>query len=838
MSDQRKKIVLLDTHAILHRAYHALPDFASDKGEPTGALYGLTVLLLKLIKEFRPEIIVACYDLPKLTFRHAKFAEYKAGRAQVEDNLISQIRRSSQLFEAFGIPIVAAPGFEADDMLGTIVEKLKGNRSYQIIIASGDMDTLQLVTDDNVVVYTLKKGINDTIIYDEKGVKARFGFGPELLPDYKGLRGDPTDNIPGVKGIGEKTATELILKFGTIEKMYETLEKHKTQTVQKPNKTQNSKNKSSSKNQNEFGLSPRILDLLLANKEEAEFSKMLGTIRRDAPIDFSLELSNFKDNFKIETAKKFLGELSFRSLVPRLNEVATGEVKKPQMSTKPNHGSELSVDWAESPANAIDAVVRGETSDMPIVDVNSQQFKRSAIMYWLIDSSKTDPTGQQIFEYTKTNNLEDAENFLLKKIKIDKLEDVYKEIELPLIPILERVKEHGMLVDVGYLKELSDKYHIVLSQLEKDIWELAGGEFNINSPKQLGEIIFDKLGLGGKKVKKTATGNASTKVEELEKLKGTHPIIEKIMDYREYQKLLSTYIDSIPEQLGKDGRLHSDLIQTGAATGRMSSHNPNLQNIPIKTELGRVIRKAFVASLGFVLAAFDYSQIDLRMAALLSRDPLFIKIFQGKNDVHTSVASLVFKVAPEKVDREMRRRAKVINFGILYGMGVNALKQNLGTERKEAEEFYKMYFEQFHGLREYLDSLKEFARKNGYTTTFFGRRRYYPKIKSPMPFVRSMEERMAMNAPIQGTSADVIKLAMSKADEELKKAGIETKVFPLLQVHDELIYEIKKGVEKEATKIIIKAMESVLDGPVPLEVHASLGKDWGTLVGTNIVYCT
>ncbi len=825
-----KKIVLLDTHAILHRAYHSIPDFTNDAGEPTGALYGLALLLIKLVKEFSPEHIVACYDLPQATFRHKEFKDYKAGRQKVDQALIDQIKRAPLFFAALGIPVLSFPGFEADDMIGTVVEQItkrskeqgarskKNTEDFQIIIASGDMDTLQLVEGNRVVVYTLRKGIKDTVVYNEAGVRERFGFGPKLLTDYKGLRGDPSDNIPGVKGIGEKTATDIIKNFGTIEELYKAL---KAQSTKHP--PERGRSDRAGKTPNSSVLKPRIVELLLASEEEALFSKMLGTIRRDAPIVFALPATSFKEAFDEEKAEKFFQKLGFRSLLPRVKEIKNSGIGSLAS------GSELEARLLPQRLPS----ERGPQIELfaPSVDTHSVLFQEVAIATWLADPSLTNPTPEAVFKHTGTKTLAEAKKVLEQELKKTNVERVYTDLELPLIPILERAQKHGVLVDPDCLKKLSTSYHKELSSLEKSIWKHAGEEFNINSPKQMGEILFVKLALAEnvKGLKKTAGGAASTKVSELEKIKDQHVIVPLILGYREYQKLLSTYIDVIPTLLGKDNRLHARMVQTGAATGRMSCVDPNLQNIPVKTELGRAIRNAFIAPEGTVLAAFDYSQIDLRVAAFLSEDPELVQIFVRGEDVHTGVAARVFGVAPDAVDKEMRRRAKVINFGILYGMGVNALRQNLGTDRKEAEQFYNAYFERFHVLRDYLEATKASALKLGYTTTYFGRRRYYPKIKSTLPYIRTMEERMAMNAPIQGTTADIMKLAMIKIDETLREAKLDRAVVPLLQVHDELIYEIKDEAVTKAERLIKETMENVIKVSVPLVANASAGKSWGEL---------
>ena len=695
--NSEKTLILLDAHAILHRAYHALPEFSSSKGEPTGALYGLSTMIMKIIKDLKPDYIVGCFDLPQPTFRHEAYEAYKLGRAKAEDDLVHQIKRSRDIFSALGIPAYELAGFEADDLLATIVEKMKKEKDLRIIIASGDMDTLQLVDDERVLVYTLKKGINDTILYNEKAVVERFGFIPTLLPDYKGLRGDPSDNIIGIKGIGEKTATTLITTFGSIEDIYKKLKKD-------------------SDSFKIAGLTPRIIKLLEDGEEEALFSKTLATVRRDAPIEFSLPKKVWRESFEPEKAEALFADLDFRGLRDRLHDL-------------------------------LGIVRAGVDEEISKEEVNPELFKQAQIALWLLNSDLTTPSLEDILHHTKKQSFADAFEALEAEIGKQGLGAVYRDIELPLIPIIESAQKYGILIDKGHLENLSKKYHIELDKITARIYEHAGGEFNMNSPKQLGEILFDKLALTAKGLKKTEGGARSTRESGLGKLKDAHPIVADILLYRELQKLLSTYIDNLPQLVTEDGRLHTTLNQAGTTTGRMSSSNPNLQNIPVRGEYGEAIRNAFVAGEWSTLLAFDYSRIEMRVLAALSQDEHLMEVFRVGTDVHTSVASRVFKVAEKDVTGEMRRRAKVINFGIVYGMGVNALKDNLGSTRAEAQEFYDNYFLTFPKIAKYFEEVKSRAKKDGFTTTYFGRRRFFAGLKSPIQFVRASAERMAMNAP-------------------------------------------------------------------------------------------
>jgi len=779
-----KRLILLDAHAIIHRAYHALPDFSSSKGEATGALYGLSTMLMKIIQELNPDYIAACFDLPKPTHRHEVFADYKAGRKKADEELSHQLERSRDVFTAFGIPIYDAEGFEADDVLGTIVAQMK-KEPVDIIIASGDMDTLQLVEEGRVMVYTLRKGIQDTILYDEEAVRQRFGFGSDLLPDYKGLRGDPSDNIPGIRGVGEKTATELITTFGTLEDIYKALEKGADGFIEK-------------------GFKARVIKLLQDGKDEAFFSKMLATIRIDAPVTYEIPKEVWRDTIDPDNVFALFSELEFRTLSVRVKKL-------------------LGVEAGD------------EAEEKPQEKIDKRELTRTAIALWLIHSDITNPTRDDVLQFLPGKAFLEVQKAIFETLKERELMRVFTEIEEPLIDVIIRMNENGIALDVGYLKKLSKEYHVELTKLEKSIYKHAGSEFNINSPKQLGEILFDTLELKPKNQKRTETGQRTTKESELEKLKDEHPIINDIFAYRELQKLLSTYIDALPKLVADDGRLHAEFLQAGAATGRMASQNPGLQNIPIKTELGRRIRNAFIAEKGNVLVALDYSQIELRIAAILSKDEKLTRAFREGEDIHTAVAADVFSVSPEDVTKEMRRRAKVINFGILYGMGVNALRANLGgeTTQKEAREFYDTYFRQYAGLARWIDHTKADAARLGYTQTLFGRRRYFEGITSYMPHIRAAAERMAVNAPIQGTQADVVKIAMVRAHEYITKEKLTDSVRLVLQVHDELVYEIAEDEVEPAVKKIEAIMEGVLSEDetrgVPLTVDVQVGKNWGEM---------
>lgn len=781
MVADKKRLVILDTHAILHRAYHALPDFSSSKGMPTGALYGLLSMLVKIINDLRPDYIAAAVDLPGATFRDAVYKDYKGTRAKTDDALVEQIKRTPDVLEAFGIPVYSAKTFEADDVIGTIVEQVKNKKDLEVIIASGDKDALQLIEGTRVRVFTMGKGLNDTIMYDEAKVKERYGFGPHCVPDLKGVAGDPSDNIKGVPGVGEGSALKLLQKYGSLKAIYAAIKKDGTEKVAADTSVQK-----------------RFVELVAKNKKEAEFSKLLATIRRDVPMDFEIPKKSWRDGADPKRALTMLAEFEFRALVPRVRTI-------------------LGAPDIEEPAAAEEG--EGLFSTVP-----PERLHRAQVAVSVLDSTIAEPALDDILRMGKSNNFDEALKNLEQEITEREMAFVYEKIELPLSPVLRGMEARGIAVDKAFLKKLSKEYTAELNKIAKRIYKHAGVEFNVGSPKQLGEVLFDKLGLVTKK--KTAGGQRSTRESELAKLKGAHPIIEDILAYRELSKLLSTYIDALPSLVDKQDRVHTRFVQIGAATGRMASLDPNLQNIPIKSELGRAIRHAFVAGKGTKLVSFDYSQVELRLAAILSNDPALMQIFKDGRDVHTEVAARVFGTDSKVVDYEQRRRAKIINFGMLYGMGVMALQQGLGTNRKDAQDFYNQYFEAFPRLAAYLDEVKAEAARVGYTQTLFGRRRYMDGIKSTIPYVRAAAERMAINAPLQGTSADLIKLAMIEIERELP--GIL-----LLQVHDELVFEIQEGKVKEYAPKIKAIMEGVMPKKesrgVPITVEGKVGKDWGNM---------
>jgi len=746
--------------------------------------------LISTIAELKPDYIIACYDLPGGTFRHEAYDDYKAGRKAADEELVSQIIKSRDIFTAFGIPIYEKAGYEADDILGTLAEILKKNKDNQIVIASGDHDTMQLIDGDQVQVLTPKKGMSVTM-YNEVAVMERYGFDSDLIPDYKGLAGDPSDNIKGIKGIGAKTATTLIQAFGTLQEMYKVLGKDEQKVL-------------------DAGITPRMVGLLKDGEEDALFSKELATIKRDVEFDFELPDGTFTDKLDVKALSSLFQELEFRTMLDRL-ESALGISKSSE---------QLSI-----------------TEQLDLEHVDPSETIRARMAVHLLNPTISDPSLQDVMRYASTGEFSEAEKVIFEDIKKFELGYALDEIETPLYPIVQSMNSVGFLMDKKLLEKKSEFFNKKIIELEKQIFEMAGGEFNVKSPKQLSEVLFEQLEIPSKGLKKTPKGVISTAESELSKISDQHEIIGLILQYRELTKLTSTYIDNIIPMIADDGRLRTTFMQVGTVTGRMSSKDPNLQNIPTGGTYGNEIREVFIASPGTKLVSYDYSQVELRAAAMLSGDKKLVEIFKNNEDVHTRVAKEMF--GEETPDG--RRKAKVINFGILYGMGANALRKNLGEENTtsdEARAYLDTYFERFSGLAAYLENVKEYVREHGYSETLYGRKRFFPKINSKVPFIKAMEERMAINAPIQGTAtADIIKLSMIDVQEFITKNKLEKVVSMIAQVHDELIFEIAEDDVEKVGPQIQNVMESVLEKhvppkdfvSVPLKVGFNHGDRWSEL---------
>jgi len=745
MPKEKKRLIIIDGNALVHRAYHALPPLSTKKGEIVNAVYGFLLVFLKVIKDLRPDFIAATFDLRAPTFRHEKFKDYKATRKKAPDELYSQLPKIKELLKNFNVPIFEKEGFEADDVIGTIANLAQKKSAFQeieTIILSGDLDTLQLIN-KNTKVYTFKKGLKDTILYDEKAVKERYdGLVPEQMSDFKALKGDPSDNVPGIPGIGEKTAMSLIKEFKNLDNLFKEIEDIKEIPKEKSGI-----------------LNPRLLTLLKNYKDQAFFNKTLTDIDNNVPIDFNIEVCNW-NGYDQEKVAQNLKEFEFYSLIERL----------PQ-SSKINKTKNAILNL-EAPAGTL----------------------------------------QQIEIFYK-------DGFFSKKIY---------EIEKDLIPVIKKIEENGIKIDLKALKQLSEKLDEKIIKLERDIFKSAGAEFNINSPQQLSEVLFQKLKIPTKGLKKTPGGAISTSSPELEKLKNGNILIGSILEYRGLFKLNSGFVDALPNWINKkDKRIHPKFDQLGTVTGRLSCSDPNLQNIPIKGELGKEIRKCFVVEENFKFLSADYSQMELRIAASIAKDKNMIQFFKDGKDIHKITASKIFKVPEEKVDEKMRYVAKTLNFGVLYGMGAYGFAEGAKVSRKEAKLFIEEYFKNFQGVADYVKSSIEKVKKDGFVETIFGRKRFIPEINSLDPRLQRAAERMAINHPIQGTAADIIKMSMIECNKIIELYKNEVKM--VLQVHDELLFEVMQDKILEFSEKIKKTMENVAKLEVPLKIDLEAGESWGEL---------
>ncbi|MDO8512319.1 MAG: DNA polymerase I [bacterium] len=918
---KKERILLLDANALIHRAYHALPPLTSSDGAPVGALYGLCLTLMNVLKTFKPTHIVAAFDRPEKTFRHEEFKEYKGTRKKAEPELIEQIIRAREVFMAFGVPVIELAGYEADDIIGTLSVKATKEK-IEAIIVTGDQDSMQLV-DENVKVFMLKRGIKDTVTMGVSDVIEKYGLTPEQIVDYKALRGDPSDNIPGVPGIGEKTATQLLQKYETLEGVYSHLEE----------------------------LPEKLRAKLNEGKEKGQMSKRLAQIHLSVPLKENI-VDLLWQNYSREQAVELLRNLGFSSLLTKIPEADTETIKE----TKKSQGSLLGTvkdprasrrtsgyELVTTEKRAREVVVLLKKSKEFVVDTETDSLEaRTAPLCGIslaIEEGKAWYVTKELVPFFKDvledekigkmgHNLKyDVEVLLFAGIKVSPIafdsmlasyclsantrnhgldnlaftllghemipiealigrngrparrasprwagpnqkvmseidladvaeyscEDadytlrlinllrsrlkevegpkrVFEEIEMPLVPVLVEMETAGIKIDVKILKELSTKLGRRVKILEKQICELAGEDFNVNSPAQLQDILFKKLQLPTVGIGRIQSG-LSTAADELEKLVDKHPIIAKIQEYRELAKLKNTYLDTLPKLLDKEtGRLHTSYNQIGTTTGRLSSSDPNLQNIPIRTEIGAEIRKAFVAERGKLLVAADYSQVELRIAAHVARDKVMQQVFKDGKDIHTETASFALRIPKEQITRKQRSQAKELNFGVLYGMGASSFARASGVSLGEAQAFIAEYMRTYRGIAEYMQEAKALASSQGFVETIYGRRSYLPDINSGNSMIRSAAERASINHPIQGSEGDIIKRAMVAVQEKIDEGqGVFNGSKMLLQVHDELIFEVPKENAEKFAKEIKPLLENLEKLAVPLTVDLKIGKNWGEM---------
>ena len=833
-----KKFMIIDGSSIFYRSFYALPPLTAPNGEPTGAITGFSNVLLRILRERSPDFAAVALDSAKKTFRNEIYTAYKATRKEMPDDLAAQLPLLKEFLYALGIKTCAAAGYEADDIIGTLATQAAGNFSVEIV--TGDRDALQLINSTTTVLLVRTSAID---VYDEAKFSAKYGFAPALLVDYKGLRGDPSDNIPGVAGIGEKTATTLIKQFGTLENVLA----HRNEVKAK-----------------------KIRTALEIFSLDAVMSKKLAQIVRNVP-NISFDATKFKICPQFVSVDEFCDRYALRIAKKNIHELfgeenLFTEPKKLLFVLKTNLTPDLkkifaaeTVTLARLENNFAIKLFGGEIFMSSLADVQKvfDEFTGKIILRGLKNFLRdlTVTRLERIFDvelaayllYPEANDyscerllplefdgltmpdnslaatttaLEKLAEIYETRLADANLTELYAEIELPLTEILAQMERRGVFVDKQRLQEKSAQMSARIADIEQEIYNLAGESFNINSPKQLAEILFVKLKLPA--VKKTKSG-FSTNAEVLEELKWRNPIVAAILNFRALTKLKSTYLDGLDKLIGDDGRIHTNFNQTVTATGRLSSSDPNLQNIPVRTDEGREIRALFEPGTGYdCIFSADYSQIELRLLAHMSGDENLIDAFRRGQDIHARTAAEVFGVAIDAITPDLRRKAKAVNFGIVYGISDYGLSRDLHISRKEAGEYIALYFERYPGVKKFLDATIAQARLSGYVTTMFGRRRYLPAINSKNFNLRALAERMAMNTPIQGSAADIIKLAMIRAEKNLR--GLDSRI--IIQVHDELVLEAKSSELAGVEKILRDAMENVVKLSVPLTVDVHSGANW------------
>lgn len=855
--EKKEKIVLVDGNSLLYRTYFALPSLTTSEGVPTGGVYGLTNILLKLLDEIKPDYVAFAFDLRGPTFRHLEYKEYKAQRPKAPSDLIAQIALAKDLAEAFGIPVFEKEGFEADDCIATLTRRAL-EEGKRVIILSGDLDSLQLVSPE-VTLMTPLKGISQIAVYDPDAVKKRFGLEPGQLLDYKALIGDPSDNIPRIPGIGEKTAQSLLFRYGSLSEIYRHIEE----------------------------IDPKIREALIKFKPQLEQNLRLAALRSDLDLKVEWDKLRVKEPDQ-EKLLQLFSRLEFKTLIKRFAPVPLRDYLE----------IELLSAWEKTPGPWSMAIIVGRPSVLALASKSKifaqevewpeenfslfsdsflpfkiQEFledesspkwvhdaKNAIKFFWgkginlkgvsfdsmlasyLLNSSRTSHTLEQIYLerikqplWKEEANLDpikraafsvcairDLTPILEKDLKEQDLEQLLISLEIPLSYVLADMELTGIKISTQVLEELKKEAERRLNLLEKEIFDLCGTQFNLSSPKQLSFVLFEKLQLS--KGKRTKTGY-STDISVLEGLRGLHPVIEKIIEYRELSKLKNTYIDALPGLIDQEGKVHTTFLQTSTATGRLSSVNPNLQNIPVRSEFGGKIRKAFIASSEkhFLLSA-DYSQIELRVLAHLSGDQKLKEVFSKDGDIHTDTACRIFKVSEDRVTSEMRRVAKTVNFGIIYGMSPYGLSQAISVSREEAQEYIQAFFTEHKQVKEYLEQVLEMGRAQGFVSTILGRRRYIPDLKSSNKKLVQQAERMAINAPIQGSAADIIKLAMIELHRVLKQERLKSRL--VLQVHDELVLDCPLEEREQISEIVRRTMSQAFPLSVPLKVELKRGADW------------
>lgn len=859
------KILLVDGNSILNRGFFGLPLLTDKNGVYTNAVLGFMNILLKVCEDEKPDYLTVAFDVHAPTFRHKMYEAYKGTRKPMPEELKVQLPVIREVLASMDVNIVEMAGYEADDLLGTLAKKSE-KEGLDVTLLSGDRDLLQIASDSiKIAIPKTSMGKTETHLYYAKDVKEEYGVTPTEFIEVKALQGDSSDNIPGVKGVGPKTATELIQTYKTLEGLYE----HVDEITKK-------------------ALHQNLVD----DKEMAFFSRTLATIEVNAPIEPDFELSKFKDMLNDKSMDVLL-KYSLKSVINKLETMDLSESSDTVVNKQENLDYEVIEDFNEtgvllsklskakafslaSCESGVAVSVEGKTffiryfgfvtkeylegqitevinNDTIVTTINIKDeyeflgeyqkgFNDACILAYLVDPVKGEYPVTYLCErylskffgeekellkdpekYASLKAMVSAELYETLKTEVEKLSmlSLYYDIEMPLSYVLYSMEKEGVLVDREALKKYSEKLKSGIEELEKKIYEQAGVEFNINSPKQLGEVLFETLGIPG--AKKTKTGY-STAADVLEKLSAEYPVVKDILEYRMLSKLNSTYAEGLQNFICEDGRIHAHFNQTITATGRLSSTDPNLQNIPIRTELGRELRKVFYPKPGFTFVDADYSQIELRLMAHMSGDEKMIEAFQMGKDIHRSTASVVFNIPFDEVTTEQRRNAKAVNFGIIYGISAFGLSQDIGTDVKSAKKYIDDYFAKYPKIDKYLKDTVEEAKSNGYTKTLYNRIRPIPELKSPNFMQRSFGERVAMNAPLQGTAADIMKIAMINIFNRLKEENLESKM--LIQVHDEVLIETKLSEKDRVIKLVEEEMEKAASLSVKLEAEACEGPTW------------
>ena len=845
------KLMILDGNSIINRAFYGIRMLNAPDGTPTNAVYGFLSTFRRVFDLAQPQAVCVAFDVHAPTFRHEQYALYKAQRKPMPEELTVQMPLLKQTLDYMGVRRLELAGWEADDLLGTVARRCEA-AGWTCDVVTGDKDSLQLITDStHVFNVKTRMGQTDTIEYTPERFREEYGFDPIRMIDLKALMGDSSDNIPGVPGIGEKTAKDLLVRFGTVADIYRDLDA--------------------------LDIKPGVRKKLTEGRESAQLSFDLATIRTDAPIDFALESAVWDHDYQPELYDWFR-RLNFTSLSEKWGlqpadgagapssalpavDVADGDAlhaleqavtAAPYVAVLVPDGLDTltlcdgkacyALSWAQlgDDYNAFLRLLfsaRVRKAGHNIKDLMRALLDEglptdgfvfdTALAAYLLDATAGSYDLPRLAQTYLGEELPDVQSVwalqpvLHEKMDVQAMLPLYTDIELPLCPVLARMEQAGFLVDRKALYDFGERLTSSIEQLQQSIWTLAGEPFNIQSPKQLGNVLFERLMLPAGK--KTKTG-WSTNAAVLDKLRGKHPIVEQILDYRTLTKLKSTYADGLLKEISADGRIHTNFQMTVTATGRLSSTEPNLQNIPVRRELGAQIRKMFVASPGKVLVDADYSQIELRLLAHIANDETMIAAFRSGEDIHAVTASQVFGVPLAEVTPLQRSHAKAVNFGIVYGISAFSLAQDIGVFQNEAKAYMDSYFAKYHGVRDYMTRVVEQAKADGYVTTLFGRRRDLPELKSSNFNLRSFGERVALNMPIQGTAADIIKAAMVRVDARMRAEHLQARL--LLQVHDELIVECPAAEAETVRGILIEEMEHVVDYRVPLLVDAKIGASW------------